>query len=62
MSDMPSKTYQLSLLVLLLLSACLIVGSWLNLQQQLDILQNKITALIESQNTLIKRLEQLNSG
>jgi hypothetical protein len=55
MAENNSRTWQfnrqinVSTLVQLLLLAALIVGSWVNLQRQLDILQHDVTALLQCQ-------------
>ena len=43
-----SKPVEAILLVMLALLAALIVGSWVNLQNQLDLLQQSITQLIQN--------------
>ena len=43
----------------LVLLASLIVGSWVNLQRQLDLLQRDVTILLQSQNSLQQKLEIL---
>ncbi len=55
MSEENSKSWQfnrqinVSVLVQLLLLASLIVGSWVNLQRQLDILQRDVNMLLQCQ-------------
>lgn len=39
--------------------ASLIVGSWLNLQRQLDSLQRDVSMLLQSQGSLEQKLESL---
>jgi hypothetical protein len=46
-------------IVQLVLLASLIVGSWVNLQRQLDLLQRDVSTLLQSQNTLKQKLESL---
>ncbi len=43
-----NRQVNISVLVQLLFLASLIVGSWVNLQRQLDLLQHDVTALIDS--------------
>ncbi len=65
MAEENSRSWQLnrqiniSVLVQLVLLASLIVGSWVNLQRQLDLLQHDVTALIESNKQFQKKLETL---
>jgi hypothetical protein len=46
-------------LIQLVLLASLIVGSWLNLQRQLDLLQRDVSMLLQNQNTLQQKIESL---
>jgi flagellar biosynthesis chaperone FliJ len=48
-----------SALVQITLLATLIVGSWVNLQRQLDLLQRDVTQLIESQKKFEQKVESL---
>ena len=48
-----NRQINLSIIVQLVLLASLIVGSWLNLQRQLDLLQRDVSMLLQSQNTLV---------
>ena len=48
-----------SVLVQLVLLASLIIGSWLNLQRQLDLLQRDVTMLLESQKKFEQKVEML---
>jgi hypothetical protein len=65
MTPTPSKSWRLnrqinlSVIVQLMLLAPLIVGSWLNLQRQLDLLQRDVSTLLQSQDGLRKRIESL---
>lgn len=52
----------LSVLVQVVTLASLIVGSWLNLQRQLDMLQRDITMLLESQKAFQQKLETLSAA
>ena len=49
----------LSVIVQLVLLASLIVGSWVNLQRQLDLLQRDVSMLLQSQNSIEEKLESL---
>ena len=53
------RKISLSVLVQLVLLASLIVGSWVNLQRQLDILQRDVTMLLQCQKKLEQRIESL---
>ena len=65
MSGNNSKSWQfnrqinISVLVQLVLLASLIVGSWLNLQRQLDLLQRDVGMLLQSQQDFEQKLESL---
>jgi hypothetical protein len=48
-----------SVIVQLVLLASLIVGSWFNLQRQLDMLQRDVSMLLQSQNSIEQKLESL---
>lgn len=54
-----SRTVNLSVLVQLGFLASLIVGSWVNLQRQLDSLQRDVTCLLENQKQSAAKVEQL---
>jgi len=54
-----NRTVNLSVLVQLGLLASLIVGSWMNLQRQLDLLQRDVTSLLESQKRSAEKVETL---
>jgi hypothetical protein len=54
-----NKTVNLSVLVQLAFLASLIVGSWMNLQRQLDLLQRDVTSLLESQKQSAEKVEAL---
>src|SRR3972149_4789728 len=47
--ELLNRTVNLSVLVQLAFLASLIVGSWVNLQRQLDSLQRDVSSLLESQ-------------
>lgn len=51
----------LSVLVQLVFLASLIVGSWVNLQRQLDLLQRDVTMLLQCQKIFEQKLELLSS-
>ncbi len=53
------RRINLSVLLQLTVLASLILGSWLNLQRQLDILQHDVTMLLQSQKDFQRRLELL---
>jgi hypothetical protein len=54
-----NKQINVSVLVQLVLLASLIVGSWLNLQRQLDLLQRDVGMLLQSQRDFEQKLESL---
>ncbi|MGD0551266.1 MAG: hypothetical protein ABSB25_01305 [Sedimentisphaerales bacterium] len=54
-----NRTVNLSVLVQLAFLASLIVGSWVNLQRQLDSLQRDVTSLLESQKRSADKVEAL---
>ena len=54
-----NRQINLSVIVQLVLLASLIVGSWINLQRQLDLLQRDVSMLLQSQNNLEQKLESL---
>ncbi len=65
MPEVNSKSWQfnrqinVSVLVQLVLLASLIVGSWVNLQRQLDLLQRDVSMLLQSQKSFEQKLESL---
>ena len=65
MAEANSKSWQfnrqinISMLVQLVLLASLIVGSWVNLQRQLDILQRDVNMLLQCQKNVEQKLESL---
>lgn len=65
MNDTTSKPWRfdrqinVSVLVQLVLLASLIVGSYVNLQRQLDLLQRDVSMLLDCQNGLQQKLESL---
>lgn len=56
-----NRQINLAVLIQLILLASLIVGSWVNLQRQLDLLQHDVSILIEG-NRLFYQKIQLLSG
>jgi predicted secreted acid phosphatase len=54
-----NRQVNLSVIVQIVLLASLIVGSWVNLQRQLDLLQRDVSMLLQSQNTLQQKLDAL---
>ncbi|MHC4116012.1 MAG: hypothetical protein ACYSWO_00750 [Planctomycetota bacterium] len=54
-----NRQINISVIVQLILLASLIVGSWLNLQTQLDSLQRDVSMLLQSQSNLEQKLESL---
>lgn len=54
-----NRQINLSVIVQLMLLASLILGSWLNLQRQLDLLQRDVTMLLESNDRLQEKRESL---
>jgi len=56
-----SRQINLSLFVQLIFLAALIVGSWVNLQKQLTILQHDIDLLLDAQRGFQKQLARLDN-
>lgn len=56
-----NKQINLSTLIQLILLASLIVGSWVNLQRQLDLLQRDVSMLLERYKCFEQRLETLSA-
>jgi hypothetical protein len=54
-----NRQINLSVIVQLVLLASLILGSWLNLQRQLDLLQRDVNMLLQSQNSIEQKLASL---
>jgi hypothetical protein len=54
-----NRQINLSVIVQLMLLASLIVGSWLNLQRQLDLLHRDVNMLLKSQEVLQEKIESL---
>ena len=53
------RQVNLSVLVQLVLLASLILGSWVNLQRQLDLLQHDVTILLRCQKNFEQKIETL---
>ena len=56
-----NREINVAVLVQLVLLASLIVGSWVNLQRQLDLLQRDVTMLIQCQQNVEHKLETLSA-
>ncbi len=54
-----NKQIDVSVLVQLIFLATLIVGTWVNLQKQLSLLQHDITNLLEAQKEFQQQIEEL---
>ena len=54
-----NRQVNISVLVQLFFLASLIVGSWVNLQRQLDLLQHDVSMLLESNQKFQEKLEKL---
>lgn len=54
-----NRQINVSVLVQLMLLASLIIGSWLNLQRQLDLLQRDVNMLLQNQNSLQQKIDSL---
>jgi hypothetical protein len=67
MTNGNSKSWQfnwqvnVSTLVQLVLLACLIIGSYVNLQRQLDLLQRDVSMLLQCQEDSSRKLEGLSA-
>lgn len=67
MPDANSKSWQfnrqvnVSTLIQLVLLACLIIGSYVNLQRQLDLLQRDVSMLLQCQKDSSRKLEGLSA-
>lgn len=65
MTERNSKSWQLNrqinvtVIIQLILLASLIVGSWVNLQRQLDLLQRDVSMLLTGQREFEKKIESL---
>jgi len=56
-----SRQINVSVLIQLVFLASLIVGSWVNLQMQLDLLQRDVTMLLQCQKDFTTKLETLSA-
>jgi hypothetical protein len=56
-----SRQINLSVLIQLVLLAALIVGSWVNLQRQLGLLQRDVAVLLQCQKNFEQKLELLSA-
>ncbi|MCK4913015.1 MAG: hypothetical protein KAI59_04160 [Planctomycetes bacterium] len=56
-----NRQINLSVLVQLTFLASLIVGSWVNLQRQLDLLQKDVSILLQCQKNFEQKLESLSA-
>ena len=56
-----NRQVNVSVLVQLVFLASLIVGSWVNLQRQLDLLQHDVTLLLQCQKNFDVKLESLSA-
>jgi len=56
-----NRQINVSVLVQLVFLASLIVGSWVNLQRQLDLLQHDVTLLLQCQKNFDEKLESLSA-
>jgi len=54
-----NRQINISVLVQLVFLASLILGSWVNLQRQLDLLQRDVAMLLQSQRNVEQKLESL---
>ena len=54
-----NRQVNLSMIVQIVLLASLIIGSWVNLQRQLDLLQKDVSMLLECQGRFEVKVEQL---
>ena len=56
-----NRQVNLSFFIQLIFLATLIVGSWVNIQRQLDLLQHDVSALLQCQKDFRKKLEGVQS-
>lgn len=56
-----NRQINVSVLIQLIFLASLIVGSWINLQRQLDLLQRDVTMLLQCQKEFTQKLETLSA-
>jgi Tfp pilus assembly protein PilO len=55
------RRISLAVLLQLMVLVSLILGSWVNLQRQLDLLQHDVTMLLTNQNESQQKLERLSN-
>ena len=56
-----NRQVNLSVIVQVVLLASLIIGSWVNLQRQLDLLQKDVSMLLECQRRFETKVEQVSA-
>lgn len=56
-----NRQINVSTLIQLVLLACLIIGSYVNLQRQLDLLQHDVSMLLQCQKDSTQKLEGLSA-
>jgi hypothetical protein len=56
-----NRQISLAVLIQLLFLASLIIGSWVNIQRQLDLLQHDVGILLQTQKEFQEKLEQLSA-
>jgi len=56
-----NRQVNLSVLIQLIFLASLIVGSWVNLQKQLDLVQRDVSMLLQQQKDFENKLESLST-
>ena len=56
-----NRQVNVSVLIQLVFLASLIVGSWVNLQRQLDLLQRDVTMLLQCQKDFTNKIETLSA-
>ena len=56
-----NRQISLSFIVQLIFLASLIIGSWINLQRQLDLLQHDVAILIQDNKQLCEKIESLSA-
>ena len=56
-----NRQINISTLIQLVLLAALILGSWVNLQRQLDLLQHDVSTLLQNQKSFEQKLEALSA-
>lgn len=56
-----NRQINLSVVIQLVLLASLIIGSWVNLQRQLDLLQKDVSIILQRQTDFQQRIESLSA-